>query len=127
MTTSLFVTRFVRPVTPVVPSTSSIHVPLADAKTSAPPSDSICAARPSDGPKLNVTVTPGCAASKSAPIAVNPFVSEEPANTVSSVAAGEPSALGPTESLEHPVSAITTPRIGINHRRNSKPPCDREH
>ena len=91
MITNSFVTKSVRPVMPAFPATSSIHVWLADANTSAPPSESICAARPSEGPKLNVTVTPGCAASKSAPSAVNPFVSEEPANTVSSDACGEDS------------------------------------
>ena len=36
----------------------------------------------SDEPKLNVTVVPGFAASKSSPIWVNAFVSEEAANTV---------------------------------------------
>jgi hypothetical protein len=41
-----------------------MYVPLADANTSAVPSDSICGARSPDDPKLNVTLVPVFAASK---------------------------------------------------------------
>ena len=119
ITTSSFVTKSARPVTPVLSSTSSIQVWLADANTSAPPSDSIWAARPSDGPKLKVMVVPGWAASKSAASASKAVVSEEPAKTVSSVASSAleddepPAALG--VSSEQPANTRTahTARTGI--------------
>jgi hypothetical protein len=57
-------------------------VPLAEAKTSAVPSLPICVARSVEEPKLNVTVVPGFAASKSLPICVNAPVSDEAANTL---------------------------------------------
>ena len=86
MMTSLFCTKSARPETPTLSLTSSMYVPLADANTSAVPSDSIDAARSPDEPKLKVTVVPGFAASKSDPICVNAAVSEDAANTVRSVA-----------------------------------------
>ena len=86
MMTSLFCTKSARPETPTLSLTSSMYVPLADANTSAVPSDSIEAARSPDDPKLNVTVVPGFAASKSEPICVNAAVREDAAKTVSSVA-----------------------------------------
>ena len=67
MITSLFCTKSARPVTPTLSLTSSMYVPLAEANTSAVPSDSIEAARSPDDPKLNVTVVPAFAASKSVP------------------------------------------------------------
>ena len=86
MMTSRFITKSVRSLTPGSFSTSSIHVPLALANTSAVPSLWIWAARASEAPTLKLTVTPGLASSKAGPIASwNTAVSEEAAKTVSSV------------------------------------------
>ena len=126
ITTSSFVTKSARPVTPVVSSTSSIQVWLADANTSAPPSDSIWAASPSEGPKLKVMAVPGWAVSKSTASASKAVVSEEPAKTVSSVVCAasedvEPRAFG--VSSEHPTNARTahTATTGIRFMRASSP------
>jgi len=54
----------------------------AEAKTSAGAPEVIWVARPELAPKLNVTFTPGCAASNRLPIAVNASFSEAAANTV---------------------------------------------
>src|SRR6266516_2112932 len=71
--------------TPTFFATSSIQVELADAKTSAVPSDSICAARWSEGPKLKSTCTPGLPDWKSFAICVNAGESEDAAKIVSCV------------------------------------------
>ena len=89
MMTSRFITKSVRSLTPGSFSTSSIHVPLALANTSAVPSLWIWPARASEAPTLKLTVTPGLASSKAGPIASwNTAVSEEAAKTVSSVVSG---------------------------------------
>ena len=97
ITTNRFCAKSTRPVTPTLSLTSSMYVPLAEAKTSAVPSDSIDAARSPDEPKLNVTVVPGFAASKSDPICVKAAVSDDAANTVSSVAWCAAAPLAPPE------------------------------
>src|SRR6476661_1752626 len=55
---------------------------LADANTSAGAPWVICSASPELGPKLKVTLVPGCAASKLLPSSVNASVSDAAANTV---------------------------------------------
>ena len=82
MMTRRLVAKGVRCDTPTFALTLSIQVLLALANTSAVPSDSICPANPSEGPKLNATVTPGCPDSKSAPIFVKAPVREDAANTM---------------------------------------------
>ena len=85
MIASLFRVKSVRPVTPGPSfSTKSIHAGLAEAKTSTGAPSFTWAAKPSDGPKLKVTVTPGLSASKSVPMTSNASVSDDAADTVRS-------------------------------------------
>ena len=86
MIASLFLAKSARPVTPGPSSwTASIQVGLAEAKTSTGAPSLICVARPSDGPKLKVTVAPGSRSSNASPMSVNASVSEEAADTVSAI------------------------------------------
>ena len=107
MITRSFVAKVTRSVTPVLVATSSIQAPLAEANTSAAPSDSIWVARSPDAPKSKVTVTPGSAASKSAPIFVKAFVSDDAAKTTS---VRRPTGVGLEPPFEE--QAVTTrPRL----------------
>jgi hypothetical protein len=83
--TRRFRAKSTRSLTPGSFATASIHVGLAEANTSVGPPAWICCARPSEGPKLNRTVTPSCAFSKSVPISPNASVSDDAARTVSVV------------------------------------------
>src|SRR5438132_605167 len=119
MITRSFVATFARSLTPVFVATSSIQVPLADANTSAAPSDSIWPARSPDEPKSNETVTPGFVVSKSAPIFVNAFVREDAAKTTS---ASRGAGVEPSPRLdEHAVTTRPTQTIGATRRLTRNP------
>jgi hypothetical protein len=119
----LFVAKVVPSETPTFVLTSSIHVALALANTSAVPSDSIWPASPSEGPKLKATVVPGWAVWKSAPIFVKAPVRDEAAKTVRVVSAADRPEPGADVELEeeHAVVPSTSVRMRSDKRRTTDP------
>ncbi len=85
MTTSMFVRKTWGAALSTNPpvTTASIFVPLAEANTSAGAPCWIWVTSVCEPAKLNVTVTPGLAASKACPISLKASVREAAANTFS--------------------------------------------
>ena len=92
-----------------------MFVPSADAKTSAGAPPWICCTSADDAPKLNVTVVPGFAFWKSAPIFVNASVSDAAADTVM-----VPEGFFAFAACATPV-APTSPRAAIDQRDDPDP------
>src|SRR6266480_2545858 len=98
-------------------TTSCIVPGDAEANTSAGAPLVIWVARPELGPKLNFTVSPGCAASNCLPSWVKLSVSDAAANTVIVPVAGELPALGEVVLLEQPAAATAARAAAMTVRR----------
>ena len=95
-----------------------MFVPSADANTSAGAPPWICCTSADDAAKLNVTVVPGFAFSKSAPILVNASVSDAAADTVivpeSFFAfAADATPVAPSTRRDHTTRRATTERLAV--------------
>src|SRR2546429_6867897 len=98
-------------------TTSCMFTGAAEANTSAGAPLLICSARPELGPKLNFTVSPGCAASNCLPSWVKLSVSDAAANTVIVPVEGELPALGELVLLEQPAAAAAASTAAITAKR----------
>src|SRR5262249_11766889 len=97
------------PATSPASTTFFMFSPSADANTSAAAPSMICRASVDEPAKLNSTLVPGCAVSKSFPIVRNASVSDAAANTVSVA----PPAAEPTR-ISSPSVAQRTQRVLIS-------------